>query len=297
MEREPRTAFVFAGGGSLGASQVGMLEALFEAGLRPDLVSGASVGAINAAFLATEPSLSTVRRMRSLWSGIDRGRIFPIRPGTGLRALLGRSNGFFDSSRLERLLQDLFADRRLDGGQIPCHVVTADALNGDRVVVSDGPVAQAVLASVAIPGIFPPVSVAGRLLVDGGVASNTPLRSAVERGAERVVILPTGCTSTEVPRGALGLALHALNVMVGRHLLHDLEEFRGAAEIRVAPPVCPAPARLYDFSRSRMLMDRAREGTARWLKDGGLERFEVPPGLLSNEACAWSPPLPAASEP
>jgi NTE family protein len=160
-------------------------------------------------------------------------------------------------------------------------VVATDALSGAEVIFSSGPVVERVLASAAIPGIFPPVRIEGQYFLDGGIANNTPISAAVKLGASRVVVLPTGfsCALDQLPHGALAVALHALNLLVARQLVRDAEQFSGAADLIIVPPLCPLAISPFDFSASGELIERAASATARWLDRGGLETKHIPGAL------------------
>jgi NTE family protein len=129
--------------------------------------------------------------------------------------------------------------------------------------------------------VFPPVCVNKTYLIDGAVASNTPISVAVELGAKRVIVLPTGfaCSLTAPPRGALASALHALTLLIAHQLVLELERYRDQAEIVTVPPLCPLTLSPFDFSRAGELIDRAGEQTQRWLDHGGLTRERVPQAL------------------
>lgn len=266
------TAYVFAGGGSLGAVEVGMLQALTERGLQPDIVVGASAGAINAAYYAGDPSADGVARLDRLWRGLTRAQVMPFRLRDLLRIALKREH-VVDPSGLRRLLQVNLRYQRLEQAQIPVHVVATDMLLGREVLLSRGPVVDAVLASTAIPGVFPPVTIDGRQLIDGGVANNTPISSAIRLGATRIVVLPTGfaCALKQVPRDAIGRAMHALSMLVTRQLVSDIERFGTQVQLRVVPPLCPVHSSPYDYTACAELIDRAAAATREWLKRGGLE--------------------------
>ncbi|WP_347321681.1 patatin-like phospholipase family protein, partial [Ralstonia pseudosolanacearum] len=174
MDRAERTAFVFAGGGSLGAIEAGMLRELVASGVMPDMVVGASAGAINAAFFACHPHMDGAARLEALWRGVRRAEVMPWSWRVMLGMLGRRSTHLVDAGGLQRLLNRHFAQARLEAAPLPLHVVATDMQTGAEVVLSTGSIVQAVLASAAIPGVFPPVRVDGRLLIDGGVANNTP---------------------------------------------------------------------------------------------------------------------------
>jgi NTE family protein len=278
------TAFVFAGGGSLGAVEVGMLKALVERSVRPDFVVGASVGAINAAYFAGSPDAAGVERLAGIWRRLRRADVFPVSLMQGLRGLL-RGRAFLDPSALRALIRRELPYQRLEQARLPCHIVASNVLDGSEVVLSSGSASEALLASAAIPGLFPPVEIGGRHLIDGGISSNTPLSAAIALGAKRVVVLPTGyaCALTAPPAGALAVALHALTLLIARQLVVDVLRWRERCEVRVVPPLCPIRSSPGDFSSSRELMERAEKSTRDWLAAGGLERKDLPHELSAHE--------------
>jgi len=267
-----RTAFVFAGGGSLGAVEVGMLHALVERGVRPDFAVGASAGAINAAYYAGDPSADGVTRLDRLWRGLTRAQVMPMRMRDLWRIAL-RRDFVVDPAGLRALLQQHLSYRMIEQAALPVHVVATDMVHGSEVLLSAGPVVDAVLASTAIPGVFPPVRIDGRELIDGGIANNTPISTAMKLGATRVIVLPTGfaCALKRVPGGAVGRAMHALSMLVTRQLVTDIERFSGLVRLHVVPPLCPVDSSPYDYSACGALIDRAAGATREWLRRGGLE--------------------------
>lgn len=268
------TAFVFAGGGSLGAVEVGMLRALVRSGIQADFVVGSSVGAINAVQLAADPTAEGVERLERIWRTVRGDDVFPVSPLGAVLRLLARRGSLVAQTALRHLLERHLTVRHLEDTVLPCHVIATDLLDGSEVRLSDGPAVDALLASTAIPGIFQPVCRAGRHLVDGGVTSNTPIATAIELGASRVIVLPTGiaCALNAPPRGMIAVALHALTLLIARQLVSDVGRLRDRAEIVVVPPLCPLAVSSYDFSHGGELIDRAAESTSRWLADGGLRR-------------------------
>lgn len=275
-----RTAFVLAGGGSFGAVQVGMLHGLVDHAVVPDLVVGSSVGAINGAYYAGAPNADGVAQLDALWCGLHRRDVFPFtwRSAVGL---FTHRDYLVDSRGLRALLERCLPYRNLEDAAIPVHVVATDVLDGGTVTLSSGPAVEAVLASCAIPAAFPSVRVGERLLMDGGVASNTPISIALEFGAGRVIVLPTGftCAVQSPPRGAIANALHGINLMIARQLVTEVERFRERAEIITVPPLCPLTVSPYDFSHAGELIERAAAQTRAWLERGGLEEDRVPGAL------------------
>lgn len=278
MNIHSKTAFVFAGGGSLGAIQVGMLKALTAHGIKADCTVGSSVGAINAAYYAADPSANGVTMLEGIWREMRRESVFPIAPLNVLLGITSRRNNLVESIALRRLIAQHLPEARLELGKIPCHVVSTDMLTGLEVILSSGPVVDALLASAAIPGVFPPVKIEGRYLIDGGVANNTPVSVAAGLKVSQMIVLPTGysCAHKKPPQGVMANVLHALNQVIIRQLVTDLERFRTQVEISVVPPLCPLGVSSYDFSQAAEVIDRSAAATESWLSQGGLDRRDIP---------------------
>ena len=212
------TAFVLSGGGSLGAVQVGMLQALAAHDVRPDLLVGTSAGAVNAAWVAAHGmSPDSLGELADVWTGLRRGDIFPVDPRQMLRGLLGRSPGVASDASLRRLVRAHATIDDLRQARVPTHLVAADLLSGQQVLTSAGDLVDGVLPGAAIPGILPPVQRAARHLVDGSVA----LHAGVSRPSTWA---PRSCTSAhrsaERAAGAAaiggGVALHSLTLLIAK---------------------------------------------------------------------------------
>jgi len=271
------TAFVLSGGASLGAVQVGMLQGLAERGVRPDLVFGSSAGAINAAWVAGDPQLARLDDLATIWTGLRSREIFPVRPLIGLLGFLGQRDSLVPPTGLRRLLERHVSFTRLEDAAIPIAVIATEVTTGREVVLDRGDTVDAVLASAAIPAVFPPVTIDGRVLMDGGVVNNTPISNAVDAGATRIYVLPTGyaCALSRAPRSALGMTLQAISLLIEQQLIRDVEEFQDRVDLRVIPPLCPQPVLPADFSHAGELIARAKASALEWL-----ERFDregVPP--------------------
>ena len=258
-----------------------MLRALTAGGVRPEFVAGSSVGAINAAYFAADPTPEGVVRLEAIWRAIRGRDVFPVSAAGVLLRLLARQDHLLTQTALRHLLEGHLPYQRLEEARIPCHVVATDLLAGTEVRVATGSVVEALLAATAIPGVFPPMRVAGRFLVDGGVTSNTPIAAAVALGAQRVLVLPTGiaCALETPPRGMIAVALHAIGLLIARQLVSDVERFKDQAEVIVVPPLCPLAVSSYDFSHSGELIERAAQSTAQWLDRRGLQDQEIPVAL------------------
>ncbi len=279
-----KTAFVLAGGGSLGAVQVGMLKALAEHGLKPDMIVGASAGAINGAYVAACPDVEGVRALEQLWLTTRRRDVFPMNLRTVTR-LLVRRDFLLSSDGLLSLIERNLPYRRLEEAAVPIHVVTTDFLSGANIVISSGPAAAAIVASCAILAAFPTVNIAGRHLADGGIASNTPIKVAAALGARRIIVLPTGhaCALRLPPYGAIASALHGLSLLVVGQIVKELETLDSAVQFHVVPSLCPVATSAYDFSQTAELIERAAAQSRAWLAAGGLEHSDIPDALRPHD--------------
>jgi NTE family protein len=268
---------VFAGGGSFGAIQVGMMHSLAAHGISADMVVGSSVGALNGAYYAGDPSLKGVLQLEAIWRGLTRHDVFPI----NWRTLLGfiRHRDFLiPHDGIQKLVDDHLPYRNLQDARLPVHIVTTDIVTGDSVVLSEGSAAQAIIASTAIPGAFAPVRYRDFYLADGAISSNTPIKVAVDKGANRLIILPTGyaCSAQAPPTGAVATALHALTLLIARQLVGELEDLDPSIEYFVVPPLCPLVGSPYDFSQSSDHIERAIQSTDAWLARNGLQKSGIP---------------------
>ena len=276
-----RTAFVFAGGGSVGAAEVGMLRALVDHGLRPDFVVGASAGAINAVHFAATPTSEGVAELVRLWTRLRGTNVFPVSRLHGVLAPANRRPALLDVSALHRTLSTSLTVARLEDTTFPCHVLATDLMSGEEVLLSSGSALDALMATTAIPVLFPPCVIAGRALTDGGIAGNAPIRSAITLGATRVIVLPTGypCAVRSAPKGIAATILHTFALMVARQPVVDVPHARGLVTLQIVPSICPLAVASHDFSQATRLIETARTQTVQWIADGGLERQDTPLSL------------------
>lgn len=277
------TAFVLSGGGSLGAVQVGMLQALAERGHTPDLLVGTSAGAINAAYVAWHGAdLESLQTLATLWKKLRRREVFPLNVQRQLFAVLGRSPSAFSSDGLRALLERHLPYGALEDTPTPVHVVATDIHNGQEVLLSTGDAVSAVLASTAVPGLHPAVEREGMTLVDGGLANNAAISQAVTLGADRLYVLPTGfaCALREPPRTAFAAALQALSFLTQQRLIHDVTAYDDRVDLRVLPPLCPLSVSPGDFTRADELIDRAHRAAGAWL-DQARDQLPHPERYLS----------------
>ncbi len=223
--RDP-VAFALSGGGARGAAQVGILRALLERGIRPDFVVGVSVGAWNGGWVAHRPRIEAVSELERVWQRVDRTS-FDIVWWRAAGNMVRRRASLYGGSGLARLLARYLRVHSFEDLEIPLHVVAIDLTAGRKAVFSHGPLAPAVLASSAIPGIFPPISIDGHQHVDGGMVDPTGLETAIELGARRIYVLDSGYAG-QVPG-----VLQSMNTIVD-HTFQVASQHRTQRTIRAA---------------------------------------------------------------
>ncbi len=157
MSKRSPIGFVLSGGASLGAIQVGMLRALYERGISPDLIVGTSAGALNGAYIASRAqTVETADALGEIWRGLRRGQVFPLNPVTGLLGFLGTRDHLVPASGLHRLIRRHVEHERLEDMPVALHLIAVDVVSGEELRLSSGPSVQAVLASASIPAVLPP---------------------------------------------------------------------------------------------------------------------------------------------
>ncbi|MFN2588914.1 MAG: patatin-like phospholipase family protein [Actinomycetota bacterium] len=188
--RQDRVAFALSGGGPLGALQVGSLRALTDHGVVPDLLVGTSVGAINATFLAFNPGSEGPAELEKLWLAMTEAELFP--PGR-FRApwarFLARGDHVFENKGLRRMVERRIGTPQFEDARVPLAIVATELYTGAEKVFTSGPVVEPLLASTAMPSIYPPVEVDGVRYIDGGVANNVPIAPAISLGAKTIYVM------------------------------------------------------------------------------------------------------------
>jgi NTE family protein len=283
------TAFVLPGGATRGATQVGMLLALTELGIRPDLVVGTSVGALNGACFAADATIAGLEQIARRWVSAPRAQIFPFSLRDVARNVRRGADHLLSNDGLRRWIEANTAHARLQDLPIPVHVVTTDVETGRPVVLSTGDVVTALLASTAIPRVFPSVVVDGARLYDGAVAADTPVDEAIALGATDIFVLPVAGDS---PIEAAAWRL--FDRVFGGPPAEPSERPTG---VRVTQ--LPAPRSLgnpYSFRTSGQLIDQARALTRSFL--AGDDRTAHPtevawPSLTPSTPCSTLRPASA----
>ena len=274
------TAFVLGGGGGpFGAHEVGMLRALVERGIAPDLVLGTSVGAINGVAIAADPSPAGAERLAGMWADMDRGDVFTGSLFGRVATLARTRTHLHDIEPLRGLLAEALPVARIEELPVRFQCVAASIERACEHWFEDGPLVDAVLASTAVPGLLPPVAVGGEHYIDGGIVNSIPVSRAVQLGAKRIFVLHVGRLDRplEPPRWPWEVGLVAFEV-ARRHRFHgDLAGLPAGIELHVLPTGQTDPPRYTDLSQFRYRdtsvvrarIERAYEASARYLEAVG----------------------------
>jgi NTE family protein len=251
--------FVFGGGGSLGAMQVGMLRAVVDAGITADLVVGTSVGSLNGTLLAKHGN-GSAEPFERIWASMTRATVFPgglVRQARTLRR--GRNYLFANDGLAEVIARHVGEDTTFEELPLPLGVVTMDADTATPVLLREGRLLPALLASCAIPGIYPPVRLAERWCYDGGVVANVPMTQAMRMGARSLVVLDCAFPGQlpGVPRTLADVVMYTAMISMRNQAV--LEAPRVAAELPVIYLPGPAPVRMtpLDFGHTDELIEQA----------------------------------------
>ena len=243
-----------------------MLRALKEAGIAPDLVVGTSVGSLNGALVASDYDRA-VERLDDMWRSLTRREVMPGRIWVLVRNWRRTHNSVHSNSGLAEIIdRTLGADVRIESFALPFAAVALDIERGLPASFHVGPAREALLASAAIPGVFPPVAVDGRWYYDGGMVASLPIAQAVAMGAKSVVALD--CTdplaSLAVPRGVNELVAYLTEVVARQQRSDEL-----LSSVRMLYPPNPTPPGLspLDFSQSAQLIDGAYTATVKYLRE------------------------------
>jgi NTE family protein len=268
-----KTAFVLSGGGNLGAMQAGSALALFEAGIEPDLLVGTSVGAMNSAFLATHRGLEGARALRDAWDALRRAEAVQLDPLRAVMGFFGFRDHLVSAAQLRRLIAKWIPVDRIEDTTVPLGVVATDALSGETIVVTKGEMGSALAASGAIPGIFPPVNVEGRWLIDGSLSANHPVLEAQDLGADEIYLITTVTAPRSAPpKGAVAVAMNSVSLLTTRMARLQMAEARRRAQRRgghvyVVPSAKPPAPGPFDYRRSADLSEQAYRRAQRWLNE------------------------------
>ncbi len=246
-------AVVLGGGGLLGAAEVGMLQALLEHGVRPDLVLGTSVGAINGSMLAADPRVETVDRLRGLWTSMSKGGVFTGSALQRVGTLARTRTHAHDIEPLERLLRTELDDRLIEDLPIRFQCVAASIERAAGHWFTDGPVIDAVLASAAVPGLFPPRRIGDEHFVDGGLVDSIPVGRAVALGARTIWVCHVGRIERPLaaPRRPWEVAMVSFEIARRHRFNTDLATVPAGVDVHLLPSGATDPPSYADLSALR----------------------------------------------
>jgi len=265
-EHQGKIAVVLSGGGNRGVAQVGMLRALVEAGIRPDVVVGTSVGALNGAAFARDPSEAGVNDLEAVWLGLNRDRLFADGPLTRAWRLASRASYIFASEGLADVI-DGFGVERFSELAVPMRVVACDLGTGAEAVFGAGPLKPALLASCALPGVYAPVEHDGRLLVDGGVINNVPVSHALAGPVDQVYVCDASADlEDQVPRSAIEVIMRSFAIARHGRARRDQERYGSDPRVVFLPRVADR-RRPLDFSGATELIDAGYTSARDFLAD------------------------------
>ena len=233
------TAFVLGGGGVLGAVEVGMLRALFERGITPDLVLGTSVGALNGAMVARDPTPAVIDQLTTLWRGAsENGReVYGDRRLRTVRRAVSTGTHIYSAGPLKKRLAEELGDITFEELPVRFQVCAASIERAAEHWFDSGPVVDAVVASAAVPGLLPPARVGDEHYLDGGIVNSIPLGRAVRLGATRVFVLQVGRVDRplSVPRRPWEVARVSFEIARRHRFVRELAELPDGVEAHVLP--------------------------------------------------------------
>ncbi len=270
-----RTAFVLGGGGVLGAVEVGMLRALFARGISPDLVLGTSVGALNGAMVARDPSLAVIDRLTSMWHTVSSTReVYKDNPVRRVRRAVSTGTHLYSARPLRQRLQDEFGDVTFEELAVPLQVCAASIERAAEHWFSTGPVVEAVVASAAVPGLLPPARVGDEHYLDGGIVNSIPVGRAVSLGADRIFVLQVGRVDRPLtaPTKPWQVARVSFEIARRHRFVREMSELPDHVEAHVLP-TGGGSARddsvfaYRDFAAVGARIDAAYDASARYLDE------------------------------
>jgi NTE family protein len=265
-------AFVLSGGGNLGAVQVGMLRSLFEHEIYPDLIVGCSVGALNGAAIADDPSLDGVDRLDEIWRNLDGKNLMPRNLIPNAAALVRRGEAIHENHGLRKMLEDAVGDHEFKDLKVPFECVATDVKDVREVWFNSGRLVDAILASSAMPALYPSVKINGSRYLDGAIVNDVPMSRAVELGASTLYVLQVGSFSRPrgEPKRPLDVAVQAYWIARHHRFKRDLDAMPQEVDLHMLPHGQPPVMRYNDFTRAPELIQAAYEASTDYLEGRGV---------------------------
>lgn len=253
-------AFVLGGGGLLGAHEVGMLQALLEAGIAPDLVVGTSVGAVNGAYVAADPTPAAVGRLVEVWTALQESEVFSGSLFGRISTLARSRTHLHDSRPLRQMLETGMPVAHIEELTVPFQCVAASIQRAAGHWFTSGPVVPAVLASAAVPGLLPPVEIDGEHYIDGGIVDSIPVGRAVRLGARTVYVLQVGRIERPLtpPTRPWEVGLVAFEIARRHRFAEEMTALPPEVKVHVLPTGAETPPRYNDLQTQLRYRDFAK---------------------------------------
>lgn len=260
-------AFVLPSGANMGAVQVGMLRALVERHVYPDVIVGSSVGAVNGAGFADDPTPRGIDRLEHVWCTLDPRDLLPRRRVSSAVALTRRGEGIHPTNGLRRTIARVLTASTFEELKTPLHCVATEVLHAREAWFDSGPLPDVVLASAALPAVYPAVEIDGRRYMDGGVLVDVPIRRAAELGARTLYVLGLGRLSREwtEPRRPLDAAIEAYWIARRHRFQRDLDALPADVTLHLLPHEQPAKLRFDDVAPIAELIHMGYAATLAYL--------------------------------
>jgi NTE family protein len=236
MVRGP-VAFVLGGGGVLGAVEVGMLRALFRAGIRPDMVLGTSIGAVNGALVAADPTEAVTDRLVRLWASPEASEVYGDSIARQLRRFAARTH-LHSPRPLRRLLEKELGDTTTFADLVvPFRCCAASIERAAEHWFDSGPLVPAVLASASVPGLLPPTQIDGEHYIDGGIVNSIPIGEALQLGARQIFVLQVGRIERPLspPQRPWEIAQVSFEIARRHRFARDLASLPDGVRVHVLP--------------------------------------------------------------
>lgn len=269
-------AFVLSGGGNYGALQAGALEVLLDRGIHPDILVGVSAGALNAAFLAADPTVERVYQLQEVWCASAPKFFKPPNHVSMLLRLFRRQDGLLTNDSLQHFVRTwaptefgCFRDIR----QCQLYVIASRLADGTMRVFGENDadsLFDALMASTAVPPLFPPWSIDGEAYVDGGISSDLPILVAAQHGADEIYALQATLHPERLqktPKGVIEILARVFSALIDRSVQYEIAALRQHHNIRfhhirLYPSANPG---LWDFTHSAELIHDGRQLTEEYL--------------------------------
>ena len=277
MPREQLTAYVLGGGGVLGSSEVGMVRALAEHGIRPDLVLGTSIGALNGAFIAADPGIEGAERLAAVWEAVVREGVFLDNPMRQAARVARYRTHLLSHAPLRHVISRYLPVSRFEELEVSFQCVAACIEDSSGRWFTDGDLTDAVVASCSVPGLFPPVQIGDRHYLDGGLVHSIPVGRALALGATRIFVLQVGRVEQplKVPTKPWEVATVAFEIARRHRFVHEMESVPDDVDLHVLPSGSSEAPNI-SIGQARISRMRERMDAAHTASDAYLTALESP---------------------